>query len=57
MHIMELAYEADFAIVKAWKGDEAETWYLKELRVTLMPAWLALERSRSQRWKNFYPVR
>jgi len=23
MHVMELAYEADFAIVKAWKGDEA----------------------------------
>jgi 3-oxoacid CoA-transferase subunit A len=23
MHIMELAYKADFAIVKAWKGDEA----------------------------------
>ena len=23
MHIMELAYEADFSIVKAWKGDEA----------------------------------
>jgi 3-oxoacid CoA-transferase subunit A len=23
MHIMEYAYEADFAIVKAWKGDEA----------------------------------
>jgi 3-oxoacid CoA-transferase subunit A len=22
-HIMELAYDADFAIVKAWKGDEA----------------------------------
>ncbi len=22
MHIMELAYKADFAIVKAWKGDE-----------------------------------
>jgi 3-oxoacid CoA-transferase subunit A len=23
MHLMELAYKADFAIVKAWKGDEA----------------------------------
>lgn len=23
MHVMELAYQADFAIVKAWKGDEA----------------------------------
>ena len=23
MHVMELAYKADFAIVKAWKGDEA----------------------------------
>ncbi len=23
MHIMELAYNADFSIVKAWKGDEA----------------------------------
>lgn len=23
MHIMELAFKADFAIVKAWKGDEA----------------------------------
>jgi len=23
MHIMELAYKADFSIVKAWKGDEA----------------------------------
>ena len=23
MHIMELAYQADFSIVKAWKGDEA----------------------------------
>ncbi|RZJ28608.1 MAG: CoA transferase subunit A [Flavobacterium sp.] len=23
MHIMELAFEADFSIVKAWKGDEA----------------------------------
>ena len=23
MHIMELAYKADFAIVKAWKGDDA----------------------------------
>ncbi|OCB75414.1 CoA transferase subunit A [Flavobacterium crassostreae] len=23
MHLMELAYQADFAIVKAWKGDEA----------------------------------
>src|SRR6185369_2813288 len=23
MHIMELAYDADFSIVKAWKGDEA----------------------------------
>jgi 3-oxoacid CoA-transferase subunit A len=23
MHVMELAYEADFSIVKAWKGDEA----------------------------------
>jgi 3-oxoacid CoA-transferase subunit A len=23
MHVMELAYKADFSIVKAWKGDEA----------------------------------
>jgi 3-oxoacid CoA-transferase subunit A len=23
MHLMELAYKADFAIIKAWKGDEA----------------------------------
>jgi 3-oxoacid CoA-transferase subunit A len=23
MHILELAYKADFSIVKAWKGDEA----------------------------------
>ena len=23
MHLMELAYKADFAIVKAWKGDTA----------------------------------
>jgi 3-oxoacid CoA-transferase subunit A len=23
MHVMEIAYKADFAIVKAWKGDEA----------------------------------
>ena len=23
MHVMELAYQADFSIVKAWKGDEA----------------------------------
>jgi 3-oxoacid CoA-transferase subunit A len=27
---MELAYKADFAIVKAWKGDEAGNLILKE---------------------------
>jgi 3-oxoacid CoA-transferase subunit A len=24
MHVMELAFKADFAIVKAWKGDTQE---------------------------------
>jgi hypothetical protein len=32
------------------EGDEA---VIKEPHVTLMHAWLVLEKSRSQRWKNF----
>jgi 3-oxoacid CoA-transferase subunit A len=30
---MELAYKADFAIVKAWKGDEAGNLILKEREI------------------------
>jgi len=29
MHVMELAFKADFAIVKAWKGDTAGTLIFK----------------------------
>jgi acyl CoA:acetate/3-ketoacid CoA transferase alpha subunit len=33
---MELAFNADFAIVKAWKGDTAGNLILKELQETLI---------------------
>jgi 3-oxoacid CoA-transferase subunit A len=38
MHVMELAFKADFAIVKAWKGDTAGNLILKELQETLIRA-------------------
>jgi hypothetical protein len=34
MHVMELAFKADFAIVKAWKGDTQKS-ISKELQETL----------------------
>jgi 3-oxoacid CoA-transferase subunit A len=35
MHVMELAFKADFAIVKAWKGDTAGNLILKELQTLI----------------------
>jgi 3-oxoacid CoA-transferase subunit A len=49
---MELAYKADFAIVKHGKGHEAGNLILKEPHVTLMHAWLVLENHKPR--KNFY---
>jgi acyl CoA:acetate/3-ketoacid CoA transferase alpha subunit len=51
MHVMELAFKADFAIVKAWKGDTAGNLILKELQETLIRACQEPLRSPLLKWK------
>jgi acyl CoA:acetate/3-ketoacid CoA transferase alpha subunit len=52
MHVMELAFKADFAIVKAWKGDTAGNLIFKELQETLIRACQEPLRSPLLKWKN-----
>jgi 3-oxoacid CoA-transferase subunit A len=51
MHIMELAYKADFAIVKHGK-DEAELIFKGTAR-NFNACMAGAGKTRSQRWKNF----
>jgi acyl CoA:acetate/3-ketoacid CoA transferase alpha subunit len=52
MHVMELAFKADFAIVKAWKGDTAGNLIFKELQETLIRACQEPLRSPLLKWRN-----
>ena len=62
-HILETALTADFAIVKAWKGDTAGNLIFKATAKNFNPPWRWLDasplpRSRSWcRWESWTPIK
>jgi len=54
MHVLEPAFKADFAFVKAWKGDAEEIWCLKEPQETLIKICVVLQQLPWLRWRNWW---
>jgi len=53
-HLMEMALHADFAIVKAWKGDHFGNLVFKRRPVIFLHPWQRRVASPSQKWSNWW---